>query len=238
MLSVICLSANAEGPATKPRVSTFAPSTDIEQQITLILSNLDKNLATAATYSAAKQEATARASNALVVVALAAGLDDKKNKHQNAAPAMMKTAGELADAVEDYDQAKAALNELHASLKTQGDPSKLTWQPVADLAMLMNYVPTINNGLKRGVNSRRFEREADKAAGMAATLAIIAQASAGDTDYCSDQEDEATWRELCGELRDGAAALNQAIRDNDQEKAKQKLKALSKSCDACHEQFR
>ena len=73
---------------------------------------------------------------------------------------------------------------------------------------------------------------------MAATLAIIAQASAGDTDYCSDEEDEAVWKKLCEDLREGASALNKAIRANDQDKAKAEFKALTKSCDDCHDKFR
>ena len=102
----------------------------------------------------------------------------------------------------------------------------------------MRQVPINNNSLRRGVGGRRFKRSIERNAGYAATLAAIAQASMIDTMYCADEQDEAAWIQICAEMRDSAAEVNAAVRQNDQPRAKTALVGLVKTCDKCHDVFR
>ena len=115
----------------------------------------------------------------------------------------------------------------------------MTWdEPVADLAMLMQQVPIVNASLRKGVNGRRFSRDAKRSAGRAVTLAVIAQASMMDTTYCGDEEDEKAWKKICADMRDACAEVYKAMLDKDQKRAKAANAKVVETCDACHHKFR
>ena len=129
--------------------------------------------------------------------------------------------------------------ELKGQLaNTSVKDKEIVWEPIADLSQLMKQVPIVNNKLRRGVNGRRFRRSRDATAGHAATLAALAQASLLDTTYCSDEDDEKKWQEICAEMRDAAYSVNQYVRKGDQAAAKKGLARLVETCDACHHSFR
>ena len=141
---------------------------------------------------------------------------------------------------EKQPHAKEAYEKLTAALKAKPKGEELSWdEPVADLALLMQQVPIVNDALRRGVNDkRRFKRNAEKTAARAVTLAAIAHASMMDTTYCGDEEDEKAWQEICANMRDACADVYKALMKKDQAKAKEGNARVVETCDACHHKFR
>jgi hypothetical protein len=125
------------------------------------------------------------------------------------------------------------------SMNAASGSTELAWKSVGNIVDLMQQVPNLNTKLRGQVRSEeRFEKLRDEAAGLAATLAAIAQVSMFDDSYCSGQADQGGWIELCGLMRDAAYDINQAVHRGDREAAVNQLKPLARTCDNCHEQFK
>ena len=227
----------ADSPAP-PEPSSYAPIQDVNNQVDYFLKRIGRDLKDAEDFGEDQAGRIQKDASTLAVLALVLANHDKDSERKPAAGLLLEAAKELAGSASDFDQAQAAWTRLQRALESTGPGRAVTWEPVADLATLMQQVPIVNNSLRRGVNGRRFKRSVDKTAGLAATLAALAQASSLDTGYCSDQEEEVLWREICAQLRDSAAEVNAAVRAGDQEAAKAALAKSVQSCDACHHRFR
>ena len=227
----------AEGPSDV-RPSAYAPINDLENQVRYFLERIDKALSDESSYDEDRRGRVEKDASTLAVIGLVLTLHDKSNESPTSAPALLEAAQELADAAGDFSDARMALTKLKEATTARRDAGQIEWEPVADLAVLMQQVPIVNNSLRRVVNGRRFERSVDRAAGLAATLAALAHVSSFDTDYCNGEDDERHWREICSEMRDSAARVNTAVRAVDQEAAKLGLAELVQSCDKCHHRFR
>jgi hypothetical protein len=225
-------------PATSPSVSTYAPLADVLSELNAYLDRLTVDVADQASYGEDQKGRILKDASTVAVLGLMLGMHDQENARKKSAAVLVELAGALAANTDDFQSARAALGKLKAAWEdpTEGEP--LTWEPVADLAVLMQQVPIVNNALRRGVTSRRFDRTIDKTAGHAVTLAAIAQASLLDTTYCGDEEGEQEWRKICAEMRDAAAGVYQAVRAKDQEAAKLGMDRIVATCDACHHRFR
>ena len=223
----------------KFKVSSYAPVKDAEAQLKYFIEKIGKDI-DSDEYGEAEQKRVGLDASTVAVLALTLGMHDEKTKLKPAASKLIAVAGELAENAEDHDAAKGKHAELLAIFKKPTKGEKVTWdEPVADLAMLMQQVPIVNDGLRRGVNDkRRFERTAKKTAARAVTLAAIAQASMLDTNYCSDEEDEKAWQKICADMRDSCADVYKALLKKDQDAAKAANKKVVETCDACHEKFR
>ena len=217
--------------------SSFVPAADLRGQVDFFLDRLASDLQSEDEYKEDQQIRVARDATTLAVLALVLGKHDTDNDLKKSAPAVLEAAIELADSAEDFADAKAALADVKKALKSPGTDDELDWETDADLALLMEQVPIVNNSLRRGVSGRRFKRLADKNAGFAATLAAIAQASIVDTSYCEDEESEPTWRKISAQMRDATTKVNRAVHELDQPAAKTPLAELVKTCDDCHEEF-
>jgi hypothetical protein len=229
--------AAPEETASDVPVSRYAPIQDIRQQLNYFFDELRRDLADEAQYDADHQGRVANNANTLAVLAQTLANYDADVPEKKNAAGLLQGSLELAGAADSFAKAKAAWAKLEAARTASSDPQP-GWEPVADLAVLMKQVPIVNNSLRSGVTSRRFERSADRTAGFAATLAAIAQASSVDFNYCSGPEDEQEWRRICVEMRDACADVNQAIRKLDQAAAQTGLDRIVKTCDACHHRFR
>lgn len=225
----------AEAPTTS-KPSKYAPAKDLLAQVDSFVKKIEFDLEDGTNFNEDQAARIENNANTLAALALVLGMHDEPNPLKGAAPSIVAASQKLADQSEDHAKASAALAQLKKAIEG-GKGGKLEWKPVADVAQLMKQVPIVNNSLRRGVEGRRFSRVADRNAGYAATLAAIAQASAADTSYCADKEDEAQWKKFCAELRDAAAKVNAQVRKGNQEAAVQGLGRIAKSCDACHHAF-
>ena len=236
----LLVAADTSGPSMPTQ---FAPVADLARQVEYFVDGLRKDLAEAGDYGEDQQSRVAKNASTLAVISLVLANHDQKSDLENSsetlsASALLVAAQGLADDAGEFGAAEAAFAKVEAALVGGQGDTEVDWQPVAELSVLMQQVPIINNSLRRGVTGRRFKRQIDKTAGLAATLAALAHVSALDTDYCSSDDDEQAWREICYELRDAAAEIRIAVRREDQDAAKAGLARAVESCDACHERFR
>ena len=239
MISLLGAVSTSMGDAAEaPVPSVYAPIQDVENQIEYFLKRIEKDLDEESSYDEDRRSRVEKNASTLAVLAFVLANHDESSASKAAAPALLDAAQKLSHMAGEHTKAKAAYREVQAARSVDEDVQGVDWKPVADLSVLMQQVPIVNNDLRRGVRGRRFKRLEDRNAGLAATLAALAQVSAFYTDYCSGAEDEAAWREICNDMRDSAAQVNTAVRDKDQGAAQQALDRLVKSCDRCHHRFR
>ena len=224
--------------AAVPKVSRFAPAKDLKAQTDFYLGRLQESLAARDDYDEAKQSRVGKDANTLAVLGLALAMHDEDNAVRGKLE-LVRAAQSLAASSGDFDGAAQAL--ARAKLAAGGAPAaageKPAWQKVAALEPLMKQVPIVHGALKRGIEGR-FQRQAEAAAGQAATLAAIAEAARFDTSAVKDPADAGPWRRYCAEMRDAAGEVNSAAHAGDQAAARAGLVRLAKSCDACHAAFR
>ncbi len=201
------------------------------------LGRLNEALADPKDYDEAKQSRVSKDANTLAALALSLSLHDVESKFRGGS--LIKAAQRLAESSGEYAGAAAAAAEVkQAAAGGDAQPAEIKWGKVASLAELMKQVPIVNNGLKRGLEPARFQRQAAQSAGQAATLAAIAQAVMFDDEYAADADAEAQWRTLCQQMRDAAAEVNAAVHAGKADSAAAAMKRLAQNCDACHGKFR
>jgi len=226
----------APPPPKAPPVSKFAPADGLVGQVDYYVKRLEKVVATEEDYKDLV-ERIAKDSNTLIVIALSLGLHDTDNPYKKAAPAMIEAAGKLA-AAKSYAEAKAAVAAVKRATKAKPPgSSKLKWEKVASLKQLMLAVPVINTDLKRNIKPSRLKRRGPKAAGRAAALAAIAQASMYNSGDTKKPELAKEWYKYCEEMRGAAAQVNGVARRADKKAVRPAMEKLAKSCDHCHEVF-
>lgn len=238
----LCFGAAASLPAAEPQaaaVSTFAPADDVVDQIGFFVGRVDEALASQAEYDEAKQARVKKDASTLTVLGLALGLHDKDHAKKASAAALVKSSQALTKAVENFEQATAAFATVKKAAAGEAqDAAALKWEKVASMGALMKQVTFVNGNLSRTISGNRFAKQADQAAAQAATLAVIAQATAFDTHEVKNPADVDKWYQYSNEWRDAAAELNSAAHAKDQAKADAAHKRMLKSCEACHAEFR
>jgi len=238
----VCMIAMTQIAADKlvafPKPSTYAPAKDLIAQVEYFIGRIKSDLEDEDEYGEDQQNRVIKDACTIAAIGLVLANHDEKHALKAGASALIESATTLSDEVEDLDAAREAFAEIKVALKKKGDSEPLEWEPVADLTVLMEQVPIINNSLRRGVTGRRFKRSADRNAGYAATLAAIAQASLIDDAYCGDEEETELWQKICADMRAASMQVNKAVREADQDAAKEALGRLVETCDACHESFR
>lgn len=224
-------------PPAAPAVSTFAPVDNLADQVEGYIEDLQEAVESKDEYEDSKDK-IAKRSNTLIVIALALGLSDKDNDYKASAAGMVKAAQKLA-AAKDYDSAKAAVNAVKAAVAAKaGGADKLKWEKAASLHELMEAVPTLNTKLKGALRKeKRFAKKANKAAGQAAVLAVIAQGSMPNSGETKKPGEADKWYEQCAEMRDAAAELSAACVKKDHTAAKAAMEKLGETCHTCHEAF-
>jgi hypothetical protein len=233
------LLAEEEKPG-EAKPSSYAPAKDLESQLTAFIEQTDEALAEESEYGEEQQATVARNAATISALGLVIGMHDEESRLRPAASALIAAGDKLAEGVADYAAAKAALDEVKTLVESppEATDQKLEWQPAGSLAEHMKQVPIVNNNLRLGVTGRRFDRTIDRNAGLAASLAVLAQVSMADTSYCSDPESEAEWKKICAKMRDASADVYRAVRMKDQAAATKGLDAIVVTCDECHHRFR
>ncbi len=220
----------------QPPVSAYAGCNELLAQIELLAQNLANATVDAATFAGAAEQ-MAREAHLVATLAQAVGLSDAEHAWKPRAPGVVAAAQQLAAAT-DVAAAQAALARLQAALAmpvAQAPP--LTWQGVAPLADLMRQVEVLQGKLTRGVKGPRFARTAAAAIAPAATVAVVGQAATLNTDYASDEVQQAQWATWAAAMRDSAGALRGALVASDQPTAEAALARLEQSCRDCHQVF-
>lgn len=223
--------------AGSPKPSQYAPIQDVVAQIEAFLQQLGTDLSAEADYGDDQKSRVAKDANTLIVLAQILATHNEKHDRQKSAAPLLSASQGLANSTEKFADAKSALEKVNAAWKSDSG-GEVKREPVANLQLLMKQVPIVNNKLRSGVSGRRFDRTIDQNAGLATTLAAIAEASSVDTDYCTGKDEEARWAKICAEMRDAAASINAAVRKKDQKAATAGLERLVKTCDDCHHDFR
>lgn len=234
-LVVVAGGVMAAEPPAAPKVSAFAPAEDLVNQVDYYVERLEKYVDSADAFKEADDKVLKDAST-LAVIALSLGLHDKENKYQKAAPDLIKAAQKVA-AAKDLAAAKAGVAAVKEALGSKGDPSALKWEKVAALKPLMQHVSPVNQRLKRYLKGPRFKSMAKDTAGDSAALAAISQASVVLLSETTKPDEGAKWFQYCGDMRDAAAAVNAAIKAQDQKAADKAMKQMTKACDDCHAVF-
>lgn len=237
-LSVIASTAFTADEAAEAKVSSYASAKDLTAQLTFYLDRLNTDLEDADAYEDEQKGRVAKDANTVAVLGAALGMHDEQHDLKAGAPALVVAAKELAKNAGDHAKASEALKKAQATLKVTSGGGKIGWDNVADLGQLMKQVPIVNNTLRQGVTGNRFEKQKEKTAAIAATLAALAEASAHDDSYCVEDGDAAKWMKICREMRDSSAAVSKFVRAGDQASATKELDQLVKTCDDCHHKFR
>jgi len=220
--------------------SEYAKVGPLEQYLAYLIVSIEKDLADGDEYGEEQSDRVVMRAHTLAAVTLVLHCHDVDNRIKPHAQKILELASELASVAENQAPAEKVFESIKQVLESAKEKSnkKAEWETVADVAELMKAVPIVNNQMRRGVNSRRFERSVEKTAMYAAALAAVAQAASIDDSYCEDEAAFAKWKKLCNEMRDGAAEVSAALNAKDQDKAQAAMAKIVKSCDACHDDFR
>lgn len=239
LLAAVVLATTAvTADPTPAKPSTYAPVKDVVDQVKVFLGRLETDLEDKDAYEKEVQERVEKDANTVAVLAAVLGVHDEAHEKKATAKALLTASQEIAKNAKDFEKAGAALKKAQAAWEATDGDGKTSLEGVADLAQLMKQVPIVNNSLRNGVTGTRFERQKEKTAATAATLAAIAEVSAFDESYIADESDKPEWMRICFEMRDATAAVAKATRAGDQETAKKELDRVVKTCDDCHAKFR
>lgn len=222
---------------TKP--SAYAPAKDLEAQLADFIEKVEEALSEEEEYGEEQQQTVARNAATISAIGLVLAMHDEESDLKPAGGALIAAGEKLAAGVADFAAAKAALGEIQAIVESPAEGDKVeSWRPAGDLAQHMKQVPIVNNNLRLAVTGRRFDRTLDRSAGLAASLATLAQVSRADTTYCADEEAIQEWQAICDKMRDASSEVRTAVRAKDQAAATKALDAIVVTCDECHHKFR
>lgn len=245
----ILLSRNAvpvlaeEPKAAAVKVSVLAPADDLIEQVHYFIQRLDESLADRADFDDARQSRVTKEADVVAVLALGLSLDESKHPLHDSAPRLLASAQSLAAAGADYAAASKSLAAIKAAAAGKGSSAAApvaptNWKSVAPLGLLMKEVPIVQASLKRNTQDEQFKSHATQSAGAAATLAVIAQEIMADDTAVKEPAQRPKWQAECAEMRDAAGAVNHAIHAADRDATKASLTRLTRSCAACHADFR
>ena len=219
--------------------SAYAPAKDLEAQLADFLEKTDEALAEEEEYGEEQQQTVARNAATIAAIGMVLAMHDEESDLKPAGGALIAAGEKLASAGADRAAAKSALEELKSLVESPTEGEAVSeWRPAGELAQHMKQVPIVNNNLRLAVTGKRFDRTLDRSAGLAASLAALAQVSRADTAYCSDDASTKEWQSLCDKMRDASSAVRTAVRAKDQAAATKALDAIVVTCDECHAKFR
>lgn len=223
-------------PPPAPPVSKFAPSADLAALTDRYLALCEKHLADPAQWEV-NAPLVKKDGATLVVVALAAGLDDADNARKASAAGIYRAAQELAKAG-DHASASAALAAAKAA-QAAADGEALDWNAKhTSMGQLMKQVTFLYNRVKRGARPDRLARQQQEVQLDATALAAIAQAVTADTHEVKDPAQVDQWYELCADMRDRSADVRAEAARGDAAALGTALQRLDESCTKCHQVFR
>jgi len=220
------------------------PAADLDFQVDFYITEFDKSLEDLAASKdfAADSTVLARDANALILVALAAGMSEEAGKYKAAAPEIIKAAQAVTDA-KDLPAAKAAVAGVKAAL-TKKSTEKLEWKKVAKVEPTMKLaVPRINTGMTRYLRTEALlKRGIPNIAGATAALAAISQGLMPDYDETIKPDNKEDWVKFSTEFRDAALKANAALHgfnkgDVTFDAFKAAMATMKESCEHCHAVF-
>ncbi len=220
---------------------------DMEGQFTKYFSKLDRDLEDLS-LGGDFQDASGnlmRDANVLVLLAMAIAQSEESGAVKPAAPALFRD-GKALLAAADADAAVEAVSAMKADLESPSSSAEpVVWEKAAQLSPLMTkIVPSLTTEIKRlGKNEKTLLRagNADKVAGAAAALAVVAAGSRMSVSETSAPDQESLWKEYCDQFCALSLAVNKAAHAvsnggayDDYAAA---LKELEETCGVCHAKF-
>jgi hypothetical protein len=141
-----------------------------------------------------------------------------------------------------FNESRLRIEDLEAMI--QGDPPRgqpepgedFRWSQVAGRSPLMKRLELAADALNASVaSSAGFKSGADRLFHEAEIVAAIGEVICQpDFEYFDDE----TYREYAGSMRDAAVRVREACRKQDYATARAAVGEISKSCDACHGDYR
>jgi len=235
---VLGVGVRAADPPAAPKASAFAPVDDLDKQLTYYLDRIDKALADKAEYDEGKQSRVKKDANTVAILALTIGMHDGEHKLKANAGGVIKAAQELSKASDKFEGAKAASEAMQKAATATAGTKVTKWEKAGDMVALMKAVPLINNTLKKAAADLAKGKNAETAAGAAATMAAIAQGTLVDTEAVKNAADTPKWYQFSAEMRDAAGEVNKLAKAKDQAAMAAAMSKLSKTCEDCHAVFR
>jgi len=220
------------------------PAADLDFQIEYYFTELDKNVEDLAASKnfAADANVLARDGNALILVALAAGMSKEDGKYKAAAPEIIKAAQKVADA-KDIAAAKAAVAEVKTAA-TKKSSEKLDWSKHAKMEPTMKLaVPRINTSMTRYIRTdATLKRGVPNVAGGIAALAAISQGLTPNFDETTKPEEKDQWIKFSEDFHNAAMKASVAINGYKAgsvtfDDFKTALTEMKENCEHCHEVF-
>ncbi|MBN1851069.1 MAG: hypothetical protein JW829_00035 [Pirellulales bacterium] len=239
-------------PLESPSVSEFASVPALMSQVEYYMTKrLEQSLADGSRYSDSAKTRVAKDGATLVVLFMTLGLHDQDSALKPSAPRLVELAEDLVASSDGYAKAKTAFEALQQGIANGANGGKpLSWQKRCELVLLMKQVTTVHNNLKQYSKSKStLTKRKENAAGKAALLAVIGQATLVDTDAAKEAiknvlDDEsqieqklADWNRYSILMRDSAGGVAQAAMAGDYDAVAKQKDILQKSCDDCHEAF-
>ena len=216
--------------------STYASAKALEYQLVYLMDRLEDDLEDEGKFDR-RAKRIVRDASTIAALALVMGKHDEANGVGARAGGIIRAANALAANANSHADAAAAYAKLVASCQAP-TTQPVEWKCVADIEQLMLQVPQLNTSLKSNTKASRFDTSREKAAGLAAALAAVAQVSMFDQSYCDGPVEHAEWVGLCVQMRDSAHGVYKVIQDGNVEAVESAMQPLSRSCDDCHEKFR
>ena len=221
VLSFAIVAAEPPKEEVNRKPSTYAPAKDLESQVQFFLDRIKDELKDESKYGEESVKRVVRDANTLAVLSLVLGKHDEANRFQSSAAALLE------DALKSGGEIAGLQGSAECLRQADRDDERHEWLDRLGVEKCRKHRRTHEPGSERSTPNcagrygvmTRFEKSRDEAAGLAATLAAIAQVSMFDDSYCSDQADRTDWIELCGLMRDAAYDINQAVHRGDQEAA-------------------
>jgi len=220
------------------------PAADLDFQVDFYITEFDKSMEDLAASKdfAADSTVLARDANALILVALAAGMSEEAGKYKAAAPEIIKAAQAVSTA-KDLAAAKAGVAAVKASLEKKST-EKLEWVKVAKVEPTMKLaVPRINTGMTRYLRTEALlKRGIPNIAGATAALAAISQGLMPDYDETIKPDKKDEWVKFSEEFRDAALQANAALHGFDKgdvtfDAFKEAIAKMKENCEHCHVVF-
>jgi hypothetical protein len=232
--SICLLGAYAAAPA---KVEETAPIGDLILEVDAKVAALEKALASAETFEAAKEKDIPQAFIVLTVMGQAVAEHADKGEAKFSGPALREAARQFKpDGT--MDDARAALEAVKTAAGGGGAkdaPVEHDWATLVPMYPMMEEINARNAKL---VPIFRRPRGRPEEPVHASTIAVLTLVMHADTHVVKNEGDKELWRQWSNEYRLKMVETATAVREKDGTKGRAAFDRANEICDQCHEKFR
>lgn len=234
LLLAFTMPVGAESPVAIAKVAEIGPLT---AEVNAKIADLEKLLATEASYNDGKKNKLLTDAGSLAIVAQAVAEHADKDQYKGSAAAVSAAAVSLWKS-ENYADAQKALAAIKEGAEGKGTAAAGTvdWAKLSKLGSLMSEVNKRHGQLRRSTKS--LPPDTADSVRSASVIAVLAIAAHEDTHEVSTDADKAQWKTYSLEMQAAATELAGVLKARDAAKAKEGFTKLNKSCSDCHDKYR